>query len=224
MYVITSGGIQTIINVTMSSLVKGVGRKPPLFSSDIEFGVSTVGLALYFYLEIKTNVDLSAVDWIPITCLVFCVSLFSLSLGVLPLTIMGERFLRNVKSLAALVAQLLSATCGLVVTKSSKLWPVILELTLHSRFSLRTILSVPRLWYCIYRKENVKLSLRYKKKLMSTDILGELKQNKWIGQMLIKNLPYIKIIMCRGLKIVLNVMQKIVNILDEKVTLITRTF
>ena len=46
----------------MSSLVKGVCRKPPLFSSDIEFGVSTVGLALYFYLEIKTNVDLSAVD------------------------------------------------------------------------------------------------------------------------------------------------------------------
>jgi hypothetical protein len=46
----------------MSSLLKGAGRKPPLFSSDIEFGVSTVGLVLYFYFEIKTNVDLSAVD------------------------------------------------------------------------------------------------------------------------------------------------------------------
>jgi len=42
--------------------------------------------------------------------------------------------------------------------------------------------------------------------------------------MLIKNLLYIKIIMCRGLKIVLNVMKKIVNILDEKVILITRAF
>jgi hypothetical protein len=56
---------------------------------------------------------------------------------------MGEIFLRNVKSLAALVVQLLSATCGLVVTKSLKLRPLILELTLHSRFSLRTFLSVP---------------------------------------------------------------------------------
>ena len=131
---LSSGGFQTIISVTGSSLVKGVGRKPPLFSFEIEFGVTTVGLALYFYLEIKTNVDLSAIDWIPITCLVFYVSLFSLSLGVLPLTIMGEIFLRNVKSLGALVAQLLSATCGLVGTKSLKLWPVILELTIHSRF------------------------------------------------------------------------------------------
>jgi len=41
------------------------------------------------------------------------------------------------------------------------------------------------------------------------------------GQMLIKNLLYVKIIMCRGLKIVLNITQKIVNVLDEKVT---RTF
>jgi len=42
--------------------------------------------------------------------------------------------------------------------------------------------------------------------------------------MLIKNLIYIKIIMCRGLKILPHVTQKIVNVLDEKVTLITRTF
>jgi hypothetical protein len=42
--------------------------------------------------------------------------------------------------------------------------------------------------------------------------------------MLIKNLLYIKIIMCRGLKIVFHITQKIINILDEKVTLITRTF
>jgi len=42
--------------------------------------------------------------------------------------------------------------------------------------------------------------------------------------MLIKNLLYIKIIMCRGLKMVLNVMQKIVKVLDEKVIMITRAF
>jgi len=30
----------------------------------------------------------------------------------------------------------------------------------------------------MYRKESVKLSLRHKKNLMSTDILGELKQNE----------------------------------------------
>jgi len=42
--------------------------------------------------------------------------------------------------------------------------------------------------------------------------------------MLIENLLYIKVIMCGGLNIVLNVMQKSVNVLDEKVTLITRAF
>jgi hypothetical protein len=54
--------------------------------------------------------------------------------------------------------------------------------------------------------------------------IGELKQNKWIWTNANQKLKYIKIIMCRGLKIVLNVMQKILNILDENVTLIARIF
>lgn len=95
--VIISGGIQTLASVAMPSLVNRVGHKPHLFSSKIGSGVSTMGLALYFYLENKTNVDLSPVDWIPITCLVFYVSLFSLSLGVLLLTVVAQIFLPSVK-------------------------------------------------------------------------------------------------------------------------------
>lgn len=115
--VIISGGIQTVASVAMSSLVDRVGRKPLLLSSTIGLGVSTLGLAIYFYFESKTDVDLSTVDWIPITCLVSYVSLFSLSLGVLPFTIMGEIFLPNVKGLAASLALLVHSISGVVVTK-----------------------------------------------------------------------------------------------------------
>lgn len=115
--VIISGGIQTVASVAMSSVVDRVGRKPLLLSSAVGLGVSTLGLALYFYFESKTDVDLSTVDWIPITCLVAYVSLFSLSLGVLPFTIMGEIFLPNVKGLAASLALLVHSTLGVVVTK-----------------------------------------------------------------------------------------------------------
>ncbi|PNF13665.1 hypothetical protein B7P43_G16775 [Cryptotermes secundus] len=115
--VIISGGIQTVASVAMSSVVDRVGRKPLILSSTVGVGVSTLGLALYFYLESKTDVDLSTVDWIPITCLVAYVSLFSLSLGVLPFTIMGEIFLPNVKGLAASLALLVHSASGIVVTK-----------------------------------------------------------------------------------------------------------
>jgi SP family facilitated glucose transporter-like MFS transporter 8 len=115
--VIISGGIQTVASVAMSSLVDRVGRKPLLMSSTVGLGVSTLGLAVYFYLESKTDVDLSPVDWIPITCLVLYVSLFSLSVGVLPFTIMGEIFLPNVKGVAASLALLVHSISGAVVTK-----------------------------------------------------------------------------------------------------------
>jgi SP family facilitated glucose transporter-like MFS transporter 8 len=115
--VIISGGIQTVASVAMSSLVDRVGRRPLLLLSTIGLGVSTLGLAVYFHLESKTDVDLSPVDWIPITCLVLYLSLFSLSLGVLPFTIMGEIFLPNVKGLAASLALLVHSISGVVVTK-----------------------------------------------------------------------------------------------------------
>jgi SP family facilitated glucose transporter-like MFS transporter 8 len=115
--VIILGGIQTVASVAMSSLVDRVGRKPLILSSTIGLAVSTLGLALYFYLESKTDIDLSPVDWIPITCLVLYVSLFSLSLGVLPFTIMGEIFLPNVKGLAASVALMVHSISGVIVTK-----------------------------------------------------------------------------------------------------------
>jgi MFS family permease len=115
--VIISGGIQTIASVAMSSLVDRIGRKPLLLSSTIGVGVAALGLAVYFCLDNRTNVDLSSVDWIPVTCLVLYVSMFSLALGVLPFTIMGEIFLPNVKGLAASVALVVHSISGTIVTK-----------------------------------------------------------------------------------------------------------
>lgn len=115
--VIISGGIQTIASVAMSSLVDRVGRKPLLLLSTIGVGVATLGLAVYFCLDERTDIDLSPVDWIPITCLVLYVSLFSLALGVLPFIVMGEIFLPNVKGLAASVALMVHAIGGTIVTK-----------------------------------------------------------------------------------------------------------
>jgi SP family facilitated glucose transporter-like MFS transporter 8 len=115
--VIISGAIQTITSVVMSSLVDRVGRKPLLLLSTIGLGVATMGLATYFCLDVRTDIDISPVDWIPVTCLVLYVSLFSLSLGVLPFTIMGEIFLPSVKGLAASLALLVHSVSGVIVTK-----------------------------------------------------------------------------------------------------------
>ena len=75
---------------------------------------------------------------------------------------MGEIFLRNVKSLAALVAQLVSSTCGLIVTKSLKLRSVILERTLHSRFSLCTFFFISAVfirWYLPEERSKIHIEM-----------------------------------------------------------------
>lgn len=115
--VIISAGIQTFAGVAMSFLVDRVGRKPLLLSSTIGVGLSTLRLAVYFCLENRTDIDLSPVYSIPITCLVICVSMFSLALRVLPFTIMGEIFLPNVKCTAASLALMVHSISGIIVSK-----------------------------------------------------------------------------------------------------------
>lgn len=115
--VIILGVIQAISSVVMSSIVDRTGRKPLLLLSTIGLAVSTLVLGIYFYLNSNTGIDLTYFDWIPIVCLIVYLSLFSIALGVLPFTIMGEIFPPNVKGLASSSALLLHAGTGVLVTK-----------------------------------------------------------------------------------------------------------
>ncbi|PSN49516.1 Facilitated trehalose transporter Tret1 [Blattella germanica] len=115
--VIILGCIQAVVSILLSSMVDRTGRRPLILASISGVSISCLLLGVYFYLESKTDFDLSPIQWIPMTSLVLYMSSFSLALGVLPFTLIGEIFPTNVKGMAASILMFLHATSGILTTK-----------------------------------------------------------------------------------------------------------
>lgn len=110
------GGVQVVSSFITPLLIDKAGRKLLLYFSSIGMLVAEVLLGLYFYLEDKgDNVD--NVPWLPIVSLIFYIIAYSIGLGPLPWTIIGELFPSNVKSFAASITTAFCWIIGFIITK-----------------------------------------------------------------------------------------------------------
>jgi SP family facilitated glucose transporter-like MFS transporter 8 len=115
--VIVVGGIQILVSIANMFLVDRLGRRLLLLVSTSGSAISLAVMGAYQYVRLRTDVDTTAYDWLPLACVVvFLVAYYS---GVGPLTIamMGEMFPSNVKGLALSVGSTLLSLCFVIVTK-----------------------------------------------------------------------------------------------------------
>lgn len=121
---IITGTIQVLSNTACIFMVERMGRKMLLQISCIFSFLSMTVLGIYFYLK-SQNFDVQPVFWLPITCLIVYMLVFSFGLGPLPWTVMGEIFPSNVKGIASAMTSTTSFVASCLVTF---LFPILSEI------------------------------------------------------------------------------------------------
>ncbi|CAG9836056.1 unnamed protein product [Diabrotica balteata] len=82
-------------------LTDKLGRKTLLIFSSIFLGLSLLLLAVFVFVQTRTNLNTEFMSWVPITSLTIAVFAFQNGLAVLPWTISSELFPKNVKKLSS---------------------------------------------------------------------------------------------------------------------------
>ncbi|CAA9996233.1 unnamed protein product [Nesidiocoris tenuis] len=115
-YMIIFSALLIIANYLALPLVDRIGRKPLLLISSITTGLCTLVTGIFYQLT-NSGADLSAVQWIPYVTLVLFSITYSLGIGFLPSTLVGELFPTNVKSHAGAVSAIILAAVSFSVNK-----------------------------------------------------------------------------------------------------------
>lgn len=111
-------GVMQVVAVFISTLiVDRFGRRLLLLSSIVAMFVTTLILAIYFYLMEKNAESVTQIGWLPLVSVCIFVILFSLGFGPIPWMMMGELFAPEVKGVAASSACLFNWLMAFVVTK-----------------------------------------------------------------------------------------------------------
>ncbi|XP_008545851.2 facilitated trehalose transporter Tret1-like isoform X1 [Microplitis demolitor] len=95
------GVVQLIGSCVNPLIVDRLGRKILLIISGTGSALSLGALGLFFYLKDAAKSDVSGIGWLPLTALIIYIATYSVGLGPLPWTIMGEMFSPEIKSKAS---------------------------------------------------------------------------------------------------------------------------
>ncbi|CAH1102368.1 unnamed protein product [Psylliodes chrysocephalus] len=109
------GVLQIVSNVVATFTVDKVGRRVLLLASNIGCSISLILLGAYFLLK-DHKIDTDVIFWLPLACLILFFSSYNFGFGTLPLTICGEIFASNIKSLAASISTFVCFSMAFVVT------------------------------------------------------------------------------------------------------------
>ncbi|XP_066151821.1 facilitated trehalose transporter Tret1-2 homolog [Euwallacea fornicatus] len=120
---IITGSVQVLSNTACIFMVERMGRKILLQICCIFCFLSMTVLGIYFFLK-ENQYDVEPVFWLPITCLIVYMLVFSFGLGPLPWTVMGEIFPSNVKGIASAMTSTTSFITACLVTF---LFPILSE-------------------------------------------------------------------------------------------------
>ena len=115
--VIVVGGIQVLVSIGTVFLVDRLGRRLLLVVSTSGCAVSLAVMGAYQYVHLRTNVDTTTYDWLPLACVLTFLVAYYLGVGPLPISMMGEMFPSNVKGLALSIGSMLLSVCAVIVTK-----------------------------------------------------------------------------------------------------------
>ncbi|KAF7270697.1 hypothetical protein GWI33_016365 [Rhynchophorus ferrugineus] len=121
---IITGCVQVSSNTLCIFLVEKMGRRLLLLICCIFCCISMTVLGVYFYLKLN-EFNVEPVFWLPITCLIVYMLVFSFGLGPLPWTVMSEIFPSNVKGIASALSSTTAFVTSCLVTF---LFPILSEI------------------------------------------------------------------------------------------------
>ncbi|KAG8281214.1 hypothetical protein J6590_063414 [Homalodisca vitripennis] len=100
MSAILFGATLMVSSVIVPPFVKRFGFIKPMIVSSIGCAIFVGLLGLFFFLQ-SLGVDISSLNWLPVTSTFLYTVSYSIGIGTLPWAVMGEIFPANTKSLAA---------------------------------------------------------------------------------------------------------------------------
>uniref|UniRef100_A0A1B6LXL9 Major facilitator superfamily (MFS) profile domain-containing protein n=1 Tax=Graphocephala atropunctata TaxID=36148 RepID=A0A1B6LXL9_9HEMI len=115
-YMIIFGIVMVIGNFIGTPLVDRVGRKPLLIVSCGSCAVLT-GIATIFYIAAGPENNTENYNWVPFFCFVAYGMAYSIGIGVIPSTFVGELFPTNIKSYASAIAAIFFAVASFCINK-----------------------------------------------------------------------------------------------------------
>lgn len=115
-YMIIFSALLILANFLALPLVDRMGRKPLLLISSISTAVCTLVTGVYYQLD-SLKMDVTSIQWIPYATLLLFSITYSIGIGFLPSTLVGELFPTNVKSHAGAVSAMMLAAVSFVVNK-----------------------------------------------------------------------------------------------------------
>ncbi|XP_066999970.2 facilitated trehalose transporter Tret1 isoform X2 [Anabrus simplex] len=127
--VMITGAVQVVLSMVSSTIVDTAGRRPMLLVSGIGTVIALVVEGVFFYLKTESQVDLSHLDWLPVSAIVFYLIAYTLGLGPLPLAMLGELFPTSVKGLAASITCMILGLVTIAVVKFYQAFNTSLALT-----------------------------------------------------------------------------------------------
>ncbi|KAL1517465.1 hypothetical protein ABEB36_001228 [Hypothenemus hampei] len=140
--------VMLVMTMLSSSIVDKAGRRPLLLISMTGSIVALFIEGTYFYLENKTSVDVSNVEYIPVAGLLMFVIFFSIGMQSIPICLLGELFPTSVKAYALCMADVYYS---LVATIASKFLQVMMDTYgIHMAFYGFTICSVAGLIFIVF--------------------------------------------------------------------------
>ncbi|XP_049764555.1 facilitated trehalose transporter Tret1-like [Schistocerca cancellata] len=129
---IVMGLLQVAGGVASAPLMDRLGRRVILLLSNVCVGVSVMVLGVYFYLRTETDVDVSLIGWLPVTCLSVYLLMMAFGLGPLPYILLSEIVAPRVRGVASVLA--FSAIWGSAALMT-KLYPLMSEaMGVHGTF------------------------------------------------------------------------------------------
>lgn len=110
--------VELIVVLIVTSVVTSrVGKRTLMIVSVFGCFFTMFFLTLYFYLKYLNSSLISYLSWLPITCLVAYIILFSFGIGFGQMTYISELFPMNVKANASSIAQLSIVVFGILSTQ-----------------------------------------------------------------------------------------------------------
>lgn len=111
-------GMVWVVSVFIATvLVDSLGRKPLLLASSIGCGLAMFSAGVWFFLDEKTNVDVSHCYWVPFASFLVYGLFFSIGLGPIASTVQGECFPTNIKGLASGITSVALALTSFIMNK-----------------------------------------------------------------------------------------------------------